>query len=142
MSKSRSRKDFKKDFSCRYCGGPNHYERDCRKKKRDQKNGTNNDKKNDSITATCDGDVIIVYDDSCDSPACQQADWVIDSGASYHITPYREMFGSYTGGDFGKVKIANHNMTEVVGIGDVVLVSDTGRKLILRDVRHIPYISL
>ena len=91
---------------------------------------------------TCDGDVIIVRDDSCDSLACQQTDWIIDSGASYHITPYREMFESYTGGDFSKVKMANHGMTEAVGIGDVVLVSDTGSKLILRDVRHVPDIPL
>ena len=141
-SKSRSTKDFKKDSSFCYCGGPNHYERDCRRKKRDQKNGTNNDKKNDLITATCDGDVIIVYDDSCDSPTCQQTDWVIDSGASYHITPHREMFESYASGDFGKVKMANHVMTKAVGIGNVVLVSDTGYKLVLRDVRHVPDIRL
>ena len=36
-SKSRNRKDSKKDFTCHYCGGPNHYERDCRKKKRDKR---------------------------------------------------------------------------------------------------------
>ena len=52
------------------------------------------------------------------------------------------MFGSYIDGDFGKVKMANHSMTEAIGIGDVVLVSDTGSKLILRDVRHVPDIPL
>ena len=52
------------------------------------------------------------------------------------------MFGSYTGGDFGKVKIAYHGMTKAVVIGDVALVSDTGSKLILRDVRHVPDIPL
>ena len=51
--------DSKKEFSCRYCGCPNHYERDCRKKKRDQKNGTTNNKKNDFITSTCDGDILL-----------------------------------------------------------------------------------
>ena len=131
-STSRSRNDSKKDFSSRYYGGPNHYERDCRKKKRDQKNGTTNDKKNDFMIATCDGNIIIVCDDPCDSLTCQQTDWVIDSGASYHITPHREMFESYTGDDFGKVKMANHSMKEVVGIGD------RGCNLVLRDVRHVP----
>ena len=48
------------------------------------------------------------------------------------------MFESYTGGDFGKVKMANHGVTEAVGIWYVVLVSNTGCKLILRDVRHVP----
>ena len=131
------------------------------------------------MTATCDGNIIIVCDDPCDSLVCQQTNWVIDSGASYHITPHREMFESYAGGgfgkvkmanhgmteavdsgaayyitphremfesytdgDFGKVKMANHGMTEAVGIGDVVLVSNTGCKLVLRDVRHVPDIRL
>ena len=52
------------------------------------------------------------------------------------------MFESYTGGDFGKVKMANHGMTEAVGIGDVVLVSDMSCKLVLMDVRHVPDIRL
>ena len=42
------------------------------------------------------------------------------------------MFESYTGDDFGKVKMANHSMKEVVGIGD------RGCNLVLRDVRHVP----
>ena len=62
--------------------------RDCRKKKMYQKNGTTNDQKNDFMTATCDDNIIIVCDDPCDSLTCQQTDWVIDSGASYHITPF------------------------------------------------------
>ena len=44
-SKSKNKKDFKK--------GPNHYERDCGKKKRDQKNGITYKKKNDLTIATC-----------------------------------------------------------------------------------------
>ena len=42
-----------------------HYERDCRKKAREQKNGTNDDKKNDPTIATCDDDIVIVCDDAC-----------------------------------------------------------------------------
>ena len=76
-SKSRNRKDSKKDFTCHYCGGPNHYERDCRKKKRDQKSGTTDNKKNDSTTAACDGDIILACDDACVSLASQETDWII-----------------------------------------------------------------
>ena len=141
-SKSRGRKDFKKDFTCRYCGGPNHYERDCWKKKKDQKKGTTDNKSNDPTTATCDGDIVIACDDACVSLACQQTDWIIDSGTSYHITPYREMFSTYAGGDFGKVKMANHGITEVVGMGNIILTTDTGCKLVLNDVRHVPDIRV
>ncbi|KAG8379344.1 hypothetical protein BUALT_Bualt07G0078600 [Buddleja alternifolia] len=117
--KSRGKSKFKGDFKCHYCGGPNHYERDCRKKKRDQKNGNNENKKDDKDTTT-----------------------VATDGASYHITPHRDMFTSYTSGNFGRVRMANHGVTEVIGMGNINLETDTGCRLILRDVRHIPDIRL
>ncbi|KAG8363646.1 hypothetical protein BUALT_Bualt19G0044200 [Buddleja alternifolia] len=142
--KSRGKSKFKGDFKCHYCGGPNHYERDCRKKKRDQKNGNNENKKDDKDTTAVatDGDVVIICDDACVSSSCQETDWIIDSGASYHITPHRDMFTSYTSGNFGRVRMANHGVTEVIGMGNINLETDTGCRLILRDVRHIPDIRL
>ncbi|KAG8364646.1 hypothetical protein BUALT_Bualt18G0019000 [Buddleja alternifolia] len=142
--KSRGKSKFKGDFKCHYCGGPNHYERDCRKKKRDQKNGNNENKKDDKDTTAVatDGDVVIICDDACVSSSCQETDWIIDSGASYHITPHRDMFTSYTSGNFGRVRMANHGVTEVIGMGNINLETNTGCRLILRDVRHIPDIRL
>ncbi|KAG8377494.1 hypothetical protein BUALT_Bualt08G0038700 [Buddleja alternifolia] len=142
--KSRGKSKFKGDFKCHYCGGPNHYERDCKKKKRDQKNGNNENKKDDKDTTAVatDGDVVIICDDACVSSSCQETDWIIDSGASYHITPHRDMFTSYTSGNFGRVRMANHGVTEVIGMKNINLETDTGCRLILRDVRHIPDIRL
>ncbi|KAG6395193.1 hypothetical protein SASPL_145834 [Salvia splendens] len=140
--KSRGKSKHKKDFKCHYCGGPNHYERDCRKKKRDQMRGNNENAEKDTMAVATDGDVVVVCDDACVSSSCQQTDWIVDSGASYHIKPYRDMFASYTGSSFGKVRMANHGVTEVAGIGVIHLLTDTGCKLVLRDVRHVPDIRL
>ncbi|KAG8376743.1 hypothetical protein BUALT_Bualt09G0095500 [Buddleja alternifolia] len=142
--KSKGKSKFKGDFKCHYCGGPNHYERHCRKKKRDQKDGNNENKKDDKDTTTVatDGDVVIICDDACVSSSCQETDWIIDSGASYHITPHRDMFTSYTSGNFGRVRMANHGVTEVIGMGNINLETDTGCRLILRDIRHISDIRL
>ncbi|KAG8367804.1 hypothetical protein BUALT_Bualt16G0110800 [Buddleja alternifolia] len=52
------------------------------------------------------------------------------------------MFTSYTSGNFGRVRMANHGVTEVIGMGNINLETDTGCRLILRDVRHIPDIRL
>lgn len=52
------------------------------------------------------------------------------------------MFTSYTSGNFGKVRMANHGVTKVVGMGNIILETDTGCRLTLRDVRHIPDIRL
>ncbi|KAG8382299.1 hypothetical protein BUALT_Bualt05G0062400 [Buddleja alternifolia] len=38
--------------------------------------------------------------------------------------------------------MANHGVTEVIGMGNINLETDTGCRLILRDVRHIPDIRL
>ncbi|KAK6145814.1 hypothetical protein DH2020_019683 [Rehmannia glutinosa] len=38
--------------------------------------------------------------------------------------------------------MANHGVTEVVGIGNIILNTDTGSRLTLKDVRHIPDIRL
>ncbi|KAG8388288.1 hypothetical protein BUALT_Bualt02G0110000 [Buddleja alternifolia] len=66
------------------------------------------------------------------SLSCQETDWIIDSGASYHITPHRDMFTSYTSGN-GRVRMANHGVKEVIGMGNIKLETDTGCRLILRD---------
>ncbi|KAG8373421.1 hypothetical protein BUALT_Bualt11G0022500 [Buddleja alternifolia] len=52
------------------------------------------------------------------------------------------MFTSYTSGNFGRVRMVNHGVTEVIGMGNINLETDTRCRLILRDVRHIPNIRL
>jgi hypothetical protein len=44
---------------------------------------------------------------------------IIDSGASYHVTPRRDFFSSYTICDFGMVKMINKLVCEIVGMRDV-----------------------
>ncbi|RVW15490.1 Retrovirus-related Pol polyprotein from transposon TNT 1-94 [Vitis vinifera] len=46
-------------------------------------------------------------------------DWVLDSGASFHTTPHREIIQNYVAGDFGKVYLADGSALDVVGLGDV-----------------------
>ncbi|KAG6400326.1 hypothetical protein SASPL_137152 [Salvia splendens] len=72
--KSRGKSKHKKDFKCHYCGGPNHYERDCRKKKRDQTQGNNENAEKNTTAVATDGDVVVVCDDACVSSSCQQTD--------------------------------------------------------------------
>ncbi len=64
--------------------------------------------------------------------------WLVDSGASFHVTPHESFFSSYRSGDFGTVQMGNHDKSLIVGIGDVILTSNTGCKLVLKDVRHVP----
>ncbi|RVW78245.1 Retrovirus-related Pol polyprotein from transposon TNT 1-94 [Vitis vinifera] len=45
--------------------------------------------------------------------------WVLDSEASFHTTPHREIIQNYVAGDYGKVYLADGSALDVVGLGDV-----------------------
>ncbi|VFQ68970.1 unnamed protein product [Cuscuta campestris] len=151
-NKSRGRsKSRKRDFICHYCQKPGHIERFCRKKKRDMsrerkdKNESSEQKpeeKNTTALASNDDDLFVIGDHGLLNVACDDCTWVIDFGASYHITSHREYFSSYTSGDFGHVRMGNDGSSKIIGMGDVCLETSTGCRLVLRDVRHIPDIRL
>ena len=68
--------------------------------------------------------------------------WVIDFGASYHLTPDRKCFSSYKAGDHGFVKMGNEGEYIIVVIGYVCLITLIGCRLLLREVRHFPEVRL
>ena len=69
-------------------------------------------------------------------------EWVVDSAASYHATPNRELFSTYKIGDFGCVKMGNITNSNIVGIGDIFIPTNVGYRLMLIDVRHVPDLRL
>lgn len=149
-SRSKSRGRYK-NLKCHYCDKTGHIQKYCYKMKRDNKGGNGKqDKKQDqkdqdnddrAAAATVE-DLIIVHDESLVNLANYETSWVIDSGASLHVTSRKEFFTSYTPGDYGVLKMGNDGLAQVVGVGDVCLVTDIGAKLVLKNVRHVPDIRL
>ncbi|CAA0837196.1 Uncharacterized mitochondrial protein AtMg00300 [Striga hermonthica] len=74
--------------------------------------------------------------------ACQETSWVINSGASIHVTSRRDFFRSYTPGDYGSVRMENDGIAKAVGMGDVHLETENGNTLVLRGVKHVPNIRM
>ena len=62
----------------------------------------------------------------------------MDSGASFHTTPHREIIQNYATSDFGKVYLADGSILDVVGLGDVPISLPNGSVRLLDKVRHIP----
>ena len=62
----------------------------------------------------------------------------MDSGASFHTTPHREIIQNYAAGDFGKVYLADGSALDVVGMGDVRILLPNRSVWLLENVRHIP----
>ncbi|KAL5823817.1 hypothetical protein ACOSQ4_021717 [Xanthoceras sorbifolium] len=64
--------------------------------------------------------------------------WILDSGASFHATPCREIMENYVSGNFGKVHLADDETLKIVGKGDIRLKLPNGSTWKLQGVRHIP----
>jgi hypothetical protein len=62
----------------------------------------------------------------------------LDSGASFHTTPIREVLKNYVAKDFGKVYLVDGMALDVVGQGDVRIKVHTDSVWKLQKVRHIP----
>jgi len=87
-------------------------------------------------------EVVIGYEDDSIDLTNQEYEWVVDSAASFHVTPHRDYFISYTVGDFGHVKMGNQGVSKIVGTGDILLETNIVCKLHLKNVRHIRNICL
>jgi hypothetical protein len=128
-SKSRyiSKRKFgpRKQVECWNCGKPGHYMRSCTKPKKLE---------GDSANATTDEvqDALIL---AVQSPI---DDWILDSGASFHCTPYHEMMQNYVAGDHGVIYLADGQPMDIVGIRDVQIKTMNGSIWDLQNVRHVP----
>ncbi|VFQ77038.1 unnamed protein product [Cuscuta campestris] len=108
---------------------------------KEEKGQTSEKKEEKDTAALADADdLFFVCDDTNFDVVFQDCTWIIDSGASCHLTPHREFFSSYTSGDFGYVKMGKgaDKSSKIVGMGTVCLKTNTGCRLTLRDVRHVP----
>jgi hypothetical protein len=92
----------------------------------------------DTVAVASHGDDLVVCKDAYVNLACHESMWVVDTIASFHITPHRDFFSSYTSGIFGWVRMGNEAKSEIVGMGDIQLETSIGCKLLLKNVRYVP----
>ena len=62
----------------------------------------------------------------------------MDSGASFHSCPSREVMENYISGNFGMVYLADDEPLKIVAKGDVRVKTWNGLVWKLQNVRHIP----
>ncbi|CAL2254439.1 unnamed protein product [Prunus armeniaca] len=140
---SRGRSKTRKDLECYHCGGIGHMKRECRLFKREQDRGNEkSDARHTTATTSGGNEVIILCGDGFVNFSSQDTCWIMDSGASFHVTSRRDFFTSYTNGDFGNVRMGNDKLSKIVGRGDISLETNTSCHLVLKDVRHVPDMRL
>ena len=147
----RSKSNRFANVECYNCGKKGHIKKHCRLLKRENANETGKNKRtgdestSDRVTVTNAEaeDFLLVYDDEMINFASHsETNWIVDSGASIHATSKRDLFSSYTPGDFGCVKMGNDGLAKAVGLGDVCLETSNGSMLVLKNVKHIPDIRV
>jgi hypothetical protein len=64
--------------------------------------------------------------------------WVVDLGASFHVTPHRKHFLDYVQGDFGQVHLGDDAPCKIVGMVKVQIKQKNGNQWLLKEVGHVP----
>ena len=85
--------------------------------------------KNTSAFATSEEELLLIGEQNDVNLVGDELTWVVDSGASFHLTPDRKCLSSYRAGDLGSMKMGIKGACQIVGIGDVCLVTSTGVSL-------------
>jgi hypothetical protein len=67
--------------------------------------------------------------------------WVVHSGASFHATTHRKHFLDYVQGEFGQVHLGDDAPCKIVGMGKVKIKQINGNQWLLKEARHVPYLS-
>ena len=100
------------------------------------------DDKNTSAIVTSEEEMLFICEQVSVNLASAESSWVVDSGASFHLTPKRECFSSYAIEDNGYVKMGNDGACKIVGVGNICLITSTGCRLMLKDVCHVSDVRL
>ncbi|KAL2227396.1 UNVERIFIED_CONTAM: Retrovirus-related Pol polyprotein from transposon TNT 1-94 [Sesamum indicum] len=144
-SKSRPREtnlrdDKIRDRRCYNCGTKGHYIKDCRKPRRENRDRNYDDKeKVSNVSIESNGEVFVVYEANSMS-TFDMHEWLIDSGCTFHMSPFKDIFTNLKYEHAGFVSMANEKKCEIKGLGDISLCFD-GYKMLLKNVRYVPDLS-
>jgi hypothetical protein len=138
-SKSKGRSKSPGNFVkiCWICGKEGHYKKQCRSKVEKKKRSKESPSTKENTSKEEGGDVYLA---SSSTHADHEA-WLVDSGASFHMTLHREWFYEYERYDGGNVFLGDDSKTKIIGRGKFKLRLIYGRIRILPSVLHIPELA-
>ncbi|KAH9668961.1 Integrase catalytic domain-containing protein [Citrus sinensis] len=117
-SKSRSKKNVK----CYNCGKKGHVKKECwsNQKKREGKEPESSNAQGCVASTSDDGEILYSEATTVSEGRKRLSDvWLIDSGATWHMTSRREWFHTYEPISGGSVYMGNDHALEIAGIGTI-----------------------
>ena len=125
----------KSNLHCNYCRTPGHTKENCFKKQRA-------DERAATARGTNSKQPIVLCSTISSGPYTLSGPnvWVADTGASSHLTSFKDLLRNYAPCDIGNITYGNASTLSYSGTGDVLLLSETHsqRQLMLTSVRHVP----
>ncbi|KZV55537.1 hypothetical protein F511_09648 [Dorcoceras hygrometricum] len=127
-SKFRSKK---KNICCYKCGSKGHFKKECTRSIEKSFQG--------NVASNSDGAEIFFSEATtvaegihkfCDA-------WIMDSGATWHMTSRREWFDQYEPVSGGSVFIGNDHALEIAGVGTIKIKMFDGTICTIQEVRHV-----
>jgi len=126
---------FKPRPKCEHCRKPGHKSEDCwikfphKKPEKYQKKNQNSDESANNANTKC-----YAFTSQELNP---KATWIVDSGASCHMTAQKELFQTYKP-VCKKVYFGNNQTLDAIGIGNVDIKTKEGTQIMLSNVLHVP----
>ncbi|KAK8938368.1 hypothetical protein KSP39_PZI010981 [Platanthera zijinensis] len=90
-----------------------------------------------SVVTAFDDDLLFSGDEVTDDLVNRDDMWLVDTGASAHVSNDRAQFSTYTSRDCGMLRMGNGRVCMAIGVDDVHLKMSTDFVLELKDVRHV-----
>lgn len=142
QAKSKRGKKAYKNVECSYCQKKGHTREECRSLKRDEKDGAT-ERSNERPRGR--GFVDKKYAVVANSGKYTSQSWLMDSGASFHMTGQRQWITNYRQhSDKIPIRVGNNEYLHALGSGTVETISTVDSKKIvvsLTDVHYVPGIS-